>query len=147
MPLANLKPNDNSTSKRTRKGRGNASGKGGECGRGHKGQKSRSGYSRRAGFEGGQNPLYIRLPKLKGFKSLSQEAYDLVNVDTLQNNFNDGDSVTLESLFEKNLVTGKNKVKILGRGKLDKKLSVTASFFSKSAKEIIIKANGSVDTI
>ena len=147
MPLANLKPNTNSTSKRIRKGRGNASGKGGECGRGHKGQKSRSGYSRRAGFEGGQNPLYIRLPKLKGFKSISQQTYDLVNVDTLNSNFNDGDSVTLESLFEKNLVSGKNKVKILGRGKLDKKLSVTASFFSKSAKDIIIKANGSVDII
>lgn len=147
MPLANLKPNENSTSKRNRKGRGNASGKGGECGRGHKGQKSRSGYSRRAGFEGGQNPLYIRLPKLKGFKSLSTEQFDIVNLDELQNSFNDGDTVNLDSLFEKNLITGKNKIKVLGRGKLDIKLNVTASSFSKSAKENIIKANGSVDII
>ena len=147
MTLANLKPKENSTSKRTRKGRGNAAGKGGECGRGHKGQKSRSGYSRRAGFEGGQNPLYLRIPKLKGFKSLSNETFDVINLDTLDKLFNDNDKVTTDSLFKKNLISGKNKVKILGRGKLTKKLFVTAAQFSKTAEESIKKLDGTVEII
>ena len=147
MPLANLKPKDNSTFKKTRKGRGNASGKGGECGRGHKGQKSRSGYSRRAGFEGGQNPLYLRLPKLKGFKSLKNDEIDIINLDTLDKFFDNEDKVNIESLYAKNLISGKNKVKILGRGKLTKKLSVSASFFSESATKSIKKLNGSVEII
>ena len=144
MTIAKFKKPLNSTKTKTRKGRGNAAGKGGECGRGHKGQKSRSGYSRRAGFEGGQMPLYKRLPKLKGFKSLSNEVFDVINVATLDALFNNGEEVNLETLFEKNLVKGKNKIKILGNGDIGKSLKVTASAFSKTAKEKIENAKGSV---
>ncbi len=139
MTIAFLKSND--TKKRKRKGRGNASGLGGECGRGHKGQKSRSGFSRRAGFEGGQTPLYRRLPKLNGFNnSLFSTKYDVVNLDQLSNL--DLDEVDLKVLTEKNLVSGKKMVKVLGNGTISKKMKISAHKISKTAKEKVLKVKG-----
>ena len=89
-------------------------------------------------------PLYKRLPKLKGFKSLSKETFDVLNVSTLDELFKDKDEITLDTLYEKNLVSGKNKIKILGNGELNKSLTVTASAFSKKAIEKIENANGKV---
>lgn len=139
MTLAFLKSND--TKKRKRKGRGNASGLGGECGRGHKGQKSRSGFSRRAGFEGGQTPLYRRLPKLNGFNNLMfSTKYDVVNLSQLDElNL---EVVNLEILTEKKLITGKRLVKILGNGSLSKKIKISAHKISKNAKEKVLKLKG-----
>jgi large subunit ribosomal protein L15 len=144
MSINNLKPTKGSKKDKTRKGRGNASGKGGESGRGHKGQKSRSGYSKRAGFEGGQNPLYIRLPKLKGFKPRKRVIYDIINLDLLNSLFSDGDTVDIDSLAKKGILFPSNKIKILSNGELDKKLSISAHKFSKNAIKLIEKYNGSV---
>ncbi len=139
MTIAFLKSND--TKKRKRKGRGNASGLGGECGRGHKGQKSRSGFSRRAGFEGGQTPLYRRLPKLNGFNnSLFSTKYDVVNLEDLSNL--DLDEVDVKILTEKKLVSGKNMVKVLGNGTISKKMKISAHKISKAAKEKVLKLKG-----
>ena len=139
MTIAFLKSND--TKKRKRKGRGNASGLGGECGRGHKGQKSRSGFSRRAGFEGGQTPLYRRLPKLNGFNnSLFSTKYDVVNLQQLSNL--ELDEVDVNVLTEKNLVSGKKLVKILGNGTISKKMKISAHKISKTAKEKVLKVKG-----
>lgn len=139
MTIAFLKPKDKKN--RKRKGRGNASGLGGECGRGHKGQKSRSGFSRRAGFEGGQTPLYRRLPKLNGFNnSLFSKKYDIINLDQLSSI--DSDVIDPEKLSELNLISGKLPVKILGNGTLKKKLTVKAHKISSSAKEKITKLKG-----
>ena len=143
MSIAFLKPKKESRSNRKRKGRGNASGLGGECGRGHKGQKSRSGFSRMAGFEGGQMPLYRRIPKTNGFNNhLFKTIYDIVNLDDL-NQFEDNAEVSIDDLLIKNLVSGKLPVKILGFGTLEKKLTVTAHAFSKSAEQAIVNLKGS----
>jgi len=139
MTIAFLKSND--TKNRKRKGRGNASGSGGECGRGHKGQKSRSGYSRRAGFEGGQTPLYRRLPKLNGFNnSLFSTKYDVVNLNQLS--ALDLEVIDINVLIEKNIVSGKNLVKILGNGNITKKMTISAHKISRSAKDKVIKFKG-----
>jgi large subunit ribosomal protein L15 len=112
--IFNLKPSKGSSSKRKRKGRGNASGLGGECGRGHKGQKSRSGGSIRPGFEGGQTPLYRRLPKKPGMTIRGKVFYELVKISSLNKHFNDGDEITIDSLLKKSLVsTFNNQIKIL----------------------------------
>ena len=142
MNTTELKPNKNSTSKRKRKGRGNAAGQGGECGRGHKGQKSRSGYSRRAGFEGGQNPLYKRLPKLKGFKPLLKFEYDIVNLNQLENLFSENETIDKFILQKKGLIRGNQKLKVLGDGVITKKLTVIADSFSKTARTKIEKLKG-----
>ena len=109
-----IKPAPASVKKPTRKGRGNASGFGGECGRGHKGQKSRSGFSRGSGgFEGGQNPLYRRLPKLSGFKSFKAK-YVMINFDQLEERFPSKSNISLEDLIEARLIRINEIVKISG---------------------------------
>ena len=142
MAIALLKNKDKKN--RIRKGRGNASGHGGESGRGHKGQKSRSGYSRRAGFEGGQTPLYRRLPKTNGFNNIFKERFDIININKLEHYFNDGDTIDKQALKSKDLITGKHKVKLLGYGKLTKKFVVIVDKASKSAIETVKKMSGDV---
>ncbi|RAP26456.1 50S ribosomal protein L15 [Candidatus Marinamargulisbacteria bacterium SCGC AG-333-B06] len=145
MAIALLKNRDKKN--RIRKGRGNASGHGGESGRGHKGQKSRSGYSKRAGFEGGQTPLYRRLPKSNGFNNIFKETFDIININRLEECFDDGDVINKETLLNKNLITGKYKVKLLAYGKLTKKFIITVDKASKSAVKIVKKLNGDVNLI
>jgi large subunit ribosomal protein L15 len=113
LSLCSLKAYENSTKKRTRFGRGNASGKGGECGRGHKGQKSRSGFSRKRGFEGGQNPLYKRIPKKRGFTNISRVHYVNINISNL--NFSRFEnSIDLKRLVELNYIGKRDRVKFVG---------------------------------
>jgi len=146
IELHNLQRNPGAVRQRKRVGRGPGSGNGKTAGRGHKGQKSRSGYSHRPGFEGGQMPLYRRLPK-RGFTNIFRKEYIIINVDDL-NRFEAGTVVTPEILnemgFFKNIKSG---LKILGNGKLEKALTVRAHKFSKSASEQIIKAGGKVEVI
>ena len=147
MKLHELQPNQ-PLKKKKRKGRGPGSGNGTRAGRGQDGQNSRSGGGVRVGFEGGQMPLYRRLPK-RGFKNINRKIYETINVETL-NAFNDNEEVTPELLFA-NKFLNENKakagVKILGDGKLDKKLTVKAHKFTKSAVEKIEAAGGSVEII
>jgi len=145
MAIAFLKNKDKKN--RIRKGRGNASGHGGESGRGHKGQKSRSGFSRRAGFEGGQTPLYRRLPKSNGFNNIFKEKFDVININKLELVFKDGEKVDKQALITKNIVSGKFKIKLLGYGKLTKKLNITVDRASKSAIKAVEKMNGEVTII
>jgi len=133
--LNEIQPAEGSTKERRRVGRGNASGFGGECGRGHKGQKSRSGFSRKPGFEGGQNPLYRRIPKKRGFTNNFKTVFAPVNLNDLDQTFNDGDTVNLESLYESGLVRFGYPVKLLGDGELSKKLTISVNKASKSAVE------------
>lgn len=129
-----------------RKGRGIGSGNGKTAGKGHKGQKSRSGGLKAPGFEGGQNPIYRRLPKF-GFKNVNRVEYASVNVERL-NAFEDGTVVTAALLIEKGIVRKEfSGLKILGGGKLTKKLSVQANKFSKSAQAAIESAGGTVEVI
>lgn len=129
-----------------RKGIGNGSGLGTTAGRGNKGQNSRSGGGVRPGFEGGQLPLFQRLPK-RGFKNVNRVEYTVVNVSDL-NVFENGTEVTIALLKEKGLVKKiYDGVKVLGNGKLTKKLTVKASKFSKTAEEAIKAAGGSVEVI
>lgn len=147
MKLHDLAPNERLKDKK-RKGRGPGSGLGKRSGRGQDGQNSRSGGGTRPGFEGGQMPLYRRLPK-RGFKNINRKIYETINVESL-NIFEDGTEVTPELLFE-NKILRKNKakdgVKILGDGNLEKKLTIKAHKFTKSAEEKIKAAGGSVETI
>ena len=140
MDLSNLKPADGSKhSDNFRRGRGHGSGNGKTAGKGHKGQKARSGATR-PGFEGGQMPLYRRLPK-RGFKCPNSKEIVAINISTL-NAFDDGAEVTVETLIETGIVSNpKDGVKILGNGELTKKLNVKANAFSASAVEKI-EANG-----
>jgi large subunit ribosomal protein L15 len=148
MELSNLKPAPGSTSKRKRIGRGQGSGRGGTSTRGHKGQKSRSGYSRRPGFEGGQMPLHRVVPK-SGFKNRNRIEYKAINLDVLQHvaEKENLSSVDHNALVIAGLVSKNEKIKILGRGSLDRKLDVKAHAFSKSAKEAIEKLDGRIELI
>lgn len=147
MKLYELKPAKGSTKKRKIVGRGIGSGHGIFSGRGCKGQKARSGYSRRPSFEGGRTPLYMQIPKKRGFKSLSDKC-EIVNVLTLEKNFKDNDTIDKKGMFEAGLIkSAKIQVKILGDGDIKKKLNVVADYFSKSAKEKIEKVGGSVKII
>jgi large subunit ribosomal protein L15 len=143
MDLSNLKPAKGSTKSRKRIGRGQGSGYGGTSTRGHKGAKSRSGYSRKIGFEGGQMPLYRRVPKF-GFKNINRVEYRGINIDALQKLADDKKVTTidLETLIENGLASKKDLVKILGRGELKAKLEVKAHAFSKTAIEAIEKQGG-----
>ncbi len=150
MDLSNLKPAEGSVkSQGKRVGRGQGSGKGGTATRGHKGAKSRSGYSKKLGFEGGQMPLQRRVPKF-GFKNINRVAYQGVNLDTLQelvDNKKIKDAVDFQTLVDLGLA-GKNElVKILGRGELKSKLTVTAHKFTASAKAAIEAAGGEAVTL
>jgi len=131
-----------------RVGRGHGSGWGKTCGRGHKGQKSRSGVSIPAWFEGGQMPLVRRIPK-SGPRRIGHVRieYSVVNIQTLSI-FEDGATVSLENMFESGIVKGKNsKVKVLGNGEIEKKLTVQAHKFSKTAVEKIEAVGGTVEVI
>ena len=132
---------------RKRIGRGTGSGQGETAGRGENGQNSRSGGGVRLGFEGGQNPLYRRLPK-RGFSNAPfKKEYAIINVEQL-NKFNDGDVISNEVLIESGLVSKeKDGIKILGNGTLDKKLTVKANKFSKSAIEAIENKGGSIEVL
>ena len=148
MELHNLKPATGSTKNRKRIGRGEGSKKGGTSTRGHKGAKSRSGYSKKIGFEGGQQPLQRRVPKF-GFTNPNRVEYNCVNIDTLQklvDNKKIKTKVDKQILIDNGLVQKKDLVKILGRGDLSSKLTVTADAFSESAKNAIEKAGGKINT-
>lgn len=139
MKLHDLRPNEGSTHKRKRVGRGPGSGLGKTAGRGHKGQRSRSGYSKRLGFEGGQMPLIRRVPK-RGFTNIFRREFAVVNLSQLEGF--EGE-VTPESLLEKGLVKRGRPVKILGEGEVSSSLRVKAHRFSRSAREKIEAAGGS----
>ena len=143
MDLSNLKPAEGSVKKRKRIGRGEGSGKGGTSTRGHKGQKSRSGYSKKIGFEGGQMPLQRRVPKF-GFKNINRVEYKAINLSDLQalSEKKGLEVIDVEALINAGLAKKRDLIKILGKGKLDKKLEVKAHAFSKSAIAAIEAANG-----
>lgn len=146
MTLGELKPAEGSRKKAFRRGRGHGSGNGKTAGRGHKGQKSRSGGGVRPGFEGGQMPLYRRLPK-RGFKCRNTKNIIAINLSHLDR-FDDGDVVTLEALKSKGLLSKfGDGVKILGNGEINKKLTIQVNFFSKAAIEKIEKAGGKAEVI
>ena len=146
MELNTLKPALGSTKQGKRIGRGPGSGKGKTAGKGHKGQKARSGGSIKAGFEGGQMPLQRRLPK-RGFTPLERVEYSLVNLNQLEV-FESGSIVNSVELASKGLIKcSRLNVKILGNGEITRPISVTATKFSKSAKEKILAAGGSVEEI
>ncbi|WP_080876119.1 50S ribosomal protein L15 [Oceanobacillus timonensis] len=146
MKLHELKAAEGSRKERNRVGRGMSSGNGKTSGRGHKGQKARSGGGVRLGFEGGQMPLFQRLPK-RGFTNVNRKEYAIVNLDTL-NRFEEGTEVTPELLLETGVVSKLNAgIKVLGKGQLEKKLTVKAHKFSASAKEAIEAAGGQSEVI
>ncbi|HZK17839.1 MAG TPA: 50S ribosomal protein L15 [Clostridia bacterium] len=146
MDLSNIKPNRGARKKPTRKGQGPGSGLGKTAGRGHKGQNARSGGGVRLGFEGGQMPLYRRLPK-RGFTNIFKKEIVAVNLEEL-NFFNDGDVVNPKLLLESGIIKKiKDGVKILGRGNLEKSLTVQAHAFSKSAIEKIAASGGKAEVI
>ncbi|UTR12527.1 50S ribosomal protein L15 [Evansella sp. LMS18] len=146
MKLHELKPAEGSRRERKRKGRGVATGNGKTAGRGHKGQNARSGGGVRPGFEGGQMPIFRRLPK-RGFKNPTRKEYAIVNLETL-NRFEDGVEVTPERLIESGIVSNeKDGIKILGEGTLERKLTVKAHKFSASAKEAIEAAGGTTEVV
>ncbi|HHW80404.1 MAG: 50S ribosomal protein L15 [Bacteroidales bacterium] len=142
MNLSNLRPAKGSTKTRKRIGRGEGSGYGGTSTRGHKGAQSRSGYSRKAGFEGGQMPLYRRVPKF-GFTPLKKTEYKVINLDKLQE-LADKDITVIDTevLMKSGLMSPKHLIKILGNGTLTAKLEVKAHAFSKTAEEAIKNAGG-----
>jgi large subunit ribosomal protein L15 len=144
--LNQLKPVEGARHSKKRLGRGIGSGLGKTAGKGTKGQNARSGGGVRPGFEGGQLPLFQRLPK-RGFKSISRVEYKVVNVEQL-NVFENGTVVDVAKLVEAGIVKELSEdVKILGNGKLEKKLTVKANKFSESAKKAIEAAGGSVEVI
>lgn len=146
MKLNELKPAEGSRKKEIRVGRGTGSGRGKTSCRGHKGQKARSGGGVRVGFEGGQMPIYRRLPK-RGFKNIWSKEYAEVNVEKL-NVFEEGAEVDAVSLVEAGILKNINDgIRILGKGELKKKLTVRAQGFSKTAVEKIEAAGGKTEVI
>lgn len=146
MKLHELKPAEGSRKERKRLGRGIGSGQGKTAGKGHKGQNARSGGGVRVGFEGGQTPLFRRLPK-RGFTNINRKEYAVVNLDVL-NRFEDGTEVTPELLIESGVVKSeKAGIKILANGTIEKKLTVKAHKFSSAAKEAIEAAGGNTEVI
>lgn len=150
MDLSNLKPADGSVRNNSKRlGRGQGSGKGGTAARGHKGAKSRSGYSRKIGFEGGQMPLQRRVPKF-GFTNINRKEFSGVNLDTLQELVDAGkltDTVDIDVLIANRIVGKNDLVKVLGRGELKAKLTVSVHKFTASAKTAIEAAGGSAVTL
>jgi len=140
MKLKDLKPKANSTKEKTRVGRGNGSGKGTYSTYGCKGAKSRSGGTKAKGFEGGQTPIYTRIPKFRGFKPLGKEKFIEINIESLEKIANGKSEIDLNELFD-------GKVKVLGRGEISISITVKASRFSSSAKDKIEKANGKIEVI
>ena len=148
MKLHELSPAPGSTKSAWRKGRGVGSGNGKTAGRGHKGQNARTGGGVRPGFEGGQIPLYRRLPKRGFTNSLFKKEYAIINLETLDTLFNEGDGVSMETPLEKGVIRKElNGLKVLGRGEITKKLTVKPAIFSASAKEKIEAAGGKAEVI
>ena len=146
MKLHELSPAAGSAKPVYRKGRGPASGNGKTAGKGHKGQNARTGGGVRPGFEGGQIPLYRRLPK-RGFHNVFAKHYTIVNVDAL-NVFEDGSVVSADTLIENGIINNVyDGIKVLGNGEISKKITVKASIFSASAKEKIEAAGGKIEVI
>ena len=147
MNLSNLKPAEGSIKHSKRIGRGAGSGKGGTATRGNKGAKARSGFHNKIGYEGGQMPLYRRVPKF-GFKNHARVEYVGINIDTL-NALAEAKNITefnLDVFKENGLISAKDRIKILGRGELNTKISVSAHAFSATAKQTI-EAKGGVATV
>jgi large subunit ribosomal protein L15 len=152
--LHNVRPKPGARRDRKRIGRGEGSGKGKTSGRGHKGAGARSGSKRKVAYEGGQNPIHMRMRKLRGphmKKSMPFERFRThtqpVNVATLDERFGDGDEVTPESLRAAGLATRRDPVKVLGKGEISTKLTVHAHGFSATAREKIEKAGGTCEVI
>ena len=146
MRLEDARPKAGSKKRRKRKGRGIAAGQGASCGFGMRGQKSRSGSGTRPGFEGGQLPLYRRIPKLKHFTIVNQNVYTVINVKDLADL--PAGEVTLESLMDSGIITSNDgPLKVLGDGEISTALTVKAAAFTKSAKEKIEAAGGSCEII
>lgn len=146
MKLHELKPVDGARHSKKRVGRGTGSGLGKTSTRGHKGQNARSGGGVRPGFEGGQTPLFKRLPK-RGFTSMNSIEYDIVNLEQL-NCFEEGTVVNSDKLIKEGLINKDfKKIKVLGNGKLNVKLTVRAHKFSKSAEQGIKDAGGNTEVI
>lgn len=146
MKLHELQPAEGARKERKRKGRGIGSGNGKTAGKGHKGQNARSGGGVRLGFEGGQTPLFRRLPK-RGFTNINRKDYTIVNLDAL-NRFEDGTEVTPALLIETGVVSKEQAgIKILAKGNIEKKLTVKAHKFSSTAKEAIEAAGGTIEVI
>ena len=147
MKLNELKPAEGSVKASFRVGRGPGSGNGKTAGKGHKGQNARSGGGVRPGFEGGQLPLYRKLPK-RGFNNKFATVYAIVNVSDLENRFENGDVVNLETLLAKRVIRkAYDGLKVLGNGELTKKLTVQAAAFSAGAKEKIVAAGGQAEEV
>ncbi len=146
MSLSNLRPPKGAKHSKKRIGRGQGSGQGKTAGRGHKGAKSRSGFKHKRGFEGGQMPLHRRVPK-RGFHNLFRQAYEVVNLDTLQDRFDAGVEVTPELLRERGVVSRRGLIKVLGRGEIEKALTVRAHKFSGKAAEKIAAAGGKAEVL
>ena len=147
MELHDLFPAPGSTKPRKRVGRGHGSGRGKTSGRGQDGQASRAGGTKGPGFEGGQLPLYMHLPKLGGFVNRNRQEYAIVNVGRLEDLFESGDEINADVLAAKGLIKSADKlpVKVLGSGELTKSLKVVVDKVSASAKEKIEKAGGTVE--
>lgn len=147
MQIHDLFPAPGSRKSRKRVGRGNGSGHGSTAGRGDKGQNSRAGGGKGPGFEGGQNPMHMRLPKLPGFKNRNRVEYSVVNVSRLDQVFAEGDVVTAETLVEKGVIkSAAELVKVLGDGEITKKLTVKVNKVSVPAQAKIEAAGGTVET-
>lgn len=147
MKLSELSPAEGSKRAPRRVGRGHASGWGKTSGKGHKGQKARSGGGVRPGFEGGQMPLQRRIPK-RGFNNIFAKKVVTVNLSELNRKFDDGADVTIDALKNAGIVkNGFDAVKVLGNGKLEKKLNVKVSAYSESAKSAIEAAGGKAEVI
>jgi large subunit ribosomal protein L15 len=147
MELHHLQPAEGSTKNRKRVGRGHGSGKGKTAGRGQDGQASRAGGTKGPGFEGGQLPLYMRLPKLGGFTNVNRQEYAIVNVSRLDELFESGDRVDAAALAERGVIKSATKlpVKVLGHGELTKDLTIAVDKVTAAALEKIEKAGGTVE--
>ncbi|MEO0240322.1 MAG: 50S ribosomal protein L15 [candidate division WOR-3 bacterium] len=146
MTLSNLRPNPGAKKRKKRVGRGIGSGHGKTSGRGTKGAGARSGKEKGPWFEGGQTPLYRRLPK-KGFKNPFKREYAIVNIETLSKKFNENEEVNPQILIERRIVKKKLPVKVLGKGEINKPIILKVHAISSSAKEKIEKAGGKVEII
>jgi large subunit ribosomal protein L15 len=146
MQLHDLFPAPGSRKDRKRVGRGHGSGHGGTSGRGHNGQLSRSGGGKGPGFEGGQNPLHMRLPKLRGFKNRFRTEYVVVNISRLDERFSAGDTVDIDAMYNAGLIKSKTApVKVLGDGEITKAITVKVDKVSAPARAKIEAAGGTVE--
>lgn len=145
--LHNLKPSKNQSKKAIRRGRGNSTGKGTFSGRGVKGQTARSGGKRRPGFEGGQTPLYMKLPKLKGFRNINRVEYKALNFKDINEQFGEKSKITKQDLIESRFIKVDQPVKLLATGSIDKKIEIEVDKASKKAIEMVEKAGGKVTVL